>query len=217
LSAEATDPFYIIVTARTITTPHSNQPITLATHLSPLHVLQNSRAFQNITCTTNTEKTIQPWLGWPHYIWDREDLNSSWTFVTIPSPGQGSWSVRHEIRRDMITAANVQKGEKYRVAISNKCLGTRWWTFVSLKDLEGVRLRTWETVEESSMRVEELEIADSKHKEDMERADPESREEIEYMHKYLYGNRWDGPVTMGEDPFMLAMVLEIGEVEFEIV
>lgn len=86
--------------------------------------------------------------------------------------------------------------------MTNKCLGTRWWTFTSLEELEGVRLRAWRGRQEEEAEAE------------AERADLELSEEMERERKEKYG---DGPVTMGEDPEMLAMVVEGGEVEFEVV
>ena len=104
--------------------------------------------------------------------------------------------------RHRIEAANLKKGERYRVSLTDKCLGTRWWSFASLDDLEGVRLRTWRSRAEEE--AEEAEI---------EGSGPEYREEIEREHREKYGT---GPVTMGEDPWMLAMVAVCGQVEFEV-
>lgn len=47
-----------------------------------------------------------------------------------------------------------------------------------------------------------------------EMADPDVVEEMRREQNEKYG---DGPVTMGEDPQMLVMVIEGGEVEFEVV
>lgn len=67
-----------------------------------------------------------------------------------------------------------------------------------LEELEGVRLLAWR----------------ARAKEEAERADLELHEEMEKERKEKYG---DGSVTMGEDPAMLAMVVEGEMVEFEIV
>lgn len=89
--------------------------------------------------------------------------------------------------------------------MTNKCLGTRWWTYAGLEQLEGVRLRAWrEQAEEQAEADEEAEAA---------KADPELKEEMEKERQGKYG---DGPVTMGEDPTMLAMVVEGGEAEFQV-
>ena len=125
--------------------------------------------------------------------------------MTIPPKNQGSYSVRHEIPRDKLEAADVQKGERYKVTLTNKCLGTRWWTYAGLEDLEGMRLRTWRTPAEEKEAEMEAEAM---------RADPELYEEMEKERQEKYG---DGPVTMGEDPKMLAMVVEDGDAEFQVV
>ena len=125
--------------------------------------------------------------------------------MTIPPQNQGSYSVRHEIPRHKLEAANLQKGERYRVTLTNQCLGTRWWTYAGLEDLEGVRLRAWRTpAEEEEAKVDAEAM----------RADPELYEEMERERQEKHG---DEPVTMGEDPTMLAMVVEVGDVEFEVV
>jgi hypothetical protein len=196
LSSSSDEPFNIIVTARILTTPHPDRAITLATWHCPFGGLTN-RSFHNITCTTNPEKKIEihP-VNWPNYKWDMQDLRSSWDFVTIPPLNQGTYSVRHEVPRDKIEAANLEKGEKYKVALTDKCLGTRFWTFGSLEELDGVRFRQWRSQSDDEMWAKEEEY-DSDYKEQMEK----------------YGN---GPVTKGEEPRMLALVPEVGEIEFDV-
>lgn len=84
-------------------------------------------------------------------------------------------------------------------------MGTRWWAYAGLEDLEGVRLRAWQTPAEEAEAESEAEAMT---------ADPELYEEMERERREKYG---DGPVAMGEDPTMLAMVVEGGDVEFEVV
>jgi hypothetical protein len=127
-----------------------------------------------------------------------EDLRSSWSFVTIPPQDQGSYTVKHEVPRDKINAANLKPGEKYRVALTDKCLGTRWWAFVSLEELDGVRLGTWRSREEEEAR----------------KCDSWLEAQMEKERREKFG---DGPVSMGEQPEMLAMVPEVGSVEVEVV
>jgi hypothetical protein len=126
-----------------------------------------------------------------------QDLRRHWTFVTIPPFNQGTYSVRHEVPRDKIQTANLEKGEKYKVALTNKCLSTRFWTFGSLEELDGVRFRQWRSQSDDEMWAKEEEY-DSDYKAKMEK----------------YGN---GPVTKGEEPKMLALVPEVGEIEFEVI
>ena len=85
------------------------------------------------------------------------------------------------------------------MALTDKCLGTRWWTYADLDELKGVRFKAWRSQSEEEAEAEE---------------DPEWHEELQRERKEKYG---DGPVTMGEDPYILAMVVENEQVEFEIV
>ena len=107
--------------------------------------------------------------------------------------------MRHEVPRNKIEVAGLQIGERYRVALTDKCLGTRWWAFANLEELEGVRLRTWRAPAEEAAETE---------------ADPDLEEEMERERSEKYR---DGPVSIGENPVMLAMVMESEEVEFEVV
>jgi hypothetical protein len=192
LSTSSDEPFYIVVTAKIIKTPKSDRPITLRVHLSPLHHLA-LRAFDNIVCTTNESKKIEIWpIYRQNFVWDREDIRENAydsEFITIPPSGQGTYTIRHEVPRSKIEATGIKAGERYRVHINDRCLGTRWWTFASLEELEGVRLRDW-------------------HEEP-----DETNKEIVKKLLETYGDR---PTSIGEKPDLLAMVPE-GDVEFEIV
>lgn len=204
LSTSSEEAFHVVVTARVLSSPHPERPITLWTHLSPLDAF-NTRAFENIKCTTNEAEPIEIWpRGWPQYHWDPEDLPmKTRDFVTVPPRDQGTFSVRHRVPLDAIRSAKVKAGERYRVKMTDLCLGTRWWTFGALEDLDGVRLRTWR-----SRASVEAEAGEERM------LDPESREEIEQERRDKYDER---PTTSGENPDMLAMVPEVGEVEFEVV
>ena len=107
--------------------------------------------------------------------------------------------MRHEVPRDKIEVAGLQRGERYRVALTDKCLGARWWAFANLEELQGVRLRTWRGSAEEAAETE---------------SDPELGEEMERERSEKYG---DGPASIGENPSMLAMVIEGEEVDFEVV
>jgi hypothetical protein len=74
-----------------------------------------------------------------------------------------------------------------------------------LEDLEGVRLRAWRIPAEEEEAKAEAEAT---------RADPELYEEMERERQAQYE---EGPVTMGEDPAMLAMVVEDGDVQIEVI
>ena len=185
------------MSAQILTTPEPSLPITLATHLSPLAGL-STRAFHNIICIANPEKHIEIWPHyWPQYRWDSEDLRSDLQFVTIPALGQGSYVVRHILPQKLIHAADLQKGERYKVSLTDKCLGTIWWTPKGPDELEGWRLKAWKG---------ETEIQ-------AEQDDSEWWQQREQELREMYG---DKPTHMGEEPEMLAMV-ESENVEFEIV
>ena len=212
LSASSEEAFYIVVTARILTSPHPERAITLWTHLSPLDNL-HTRAFANIECITTSEaKPIRIFPNnWPHYIWDSEHIRKDdcWRFVTIPPRGQGTFLVRHPVPLEAIRDAEVSRGERYRAKLTDICLGTRWWTFGTLEDLEGVRLRMWRSKADEEAEAEE------------ERSllnDPEGYEVIEKENEERFGKNYrEMPSSMGEEPKMLAMVPEVGEVEFEVI
>ena len=90
----------------------------------------------------------------------------------------------------MIEAAGIEKGERYKVGLTNRCLGTRWWTFGDAED-EGMKNVRFV---QRGQGVKE----------------PEDRE----------GTDEQGGWSRGELPDELALVVEgedEGAVEFEIV
>lgn len=46
------------------------------------------------------------------------------------------------------------------MSLTNKCVGTRWWAFASLEELEGVRLRACRGRAEKAAEEAEAEKAD---------------------------------------------------------
>lgn len=82
--------------------------------------------------------------------------------------------------------------------MTDKCLGTRWWTFASLEELEGIRLAQWRSQTD----------IDAEEEFDSELATDKERERIQ--------KHGDSPPIMGEQPSMLVMVPEVGEVEFKV-
>ncbi|KAJ9649474.1 hypothetical protein H2199_000249 [Coniosporium tulheliwenetii] len=194
LDPSSASPFFLILTARILTTPHTDSPITLATFLNPLSSLRN-RSFGNINCVfpaTESKKRIRIWPhSWPHYVWDGETLRDSWEFVTI-EPGR-SLEVRHEVLRDKIAAAGLKTGERYQAAFTDKCLGTRWWMFGSLEEAEQMKFMWWG------------------HERERETEEGWETEKVERE-----GEDENGRWTMGEKPDDLALVIEKGEAEFEI-
>ncbi len=198
LDPSSASPFYLIVTARILTTPHPDSPITLSTFLNPLSYISN-RSFGNINCVypaTEGQKRIEIWPhSWPQYKWDGENLRDSWEFVTI-EPGR-SLEVRHEVPRDKIAAAGLKTGERYQAAFTDRCLGTRWWMFGSLEEAGDMKFMEW-----GHERWIEVEGDDGEY-DDYVKVEREGEDE---------NGRW----TMGEKPDDLALVIEKGEAEFDI-
>jgi hypothetical protein len=161
-----------------------------------------NRSFENINCTTKPGKQIN---NYPtmirHYLWDPEDLQDTWMWITIPPRGQ-VWTIKLEVPRNLIEAADVEKGEKYVVKIGHRCLGTRWWTYGTLEELDGVRLRQWYQKSE---------------KEEEERLNPSLKRARDRDAQEIIDKFGDGPTSIGEEPRMLAMVRENDGAEFEIV
>ena len=156
LDPSSSSPFFLVVTARILTTPRPESPVTLATHLNALGNLGN-RSFGNIVCTsprTESQKRIEIWPGgWPHYIWDADNLRDSWDFVTVPANGQ--LEIRHQVDGAKIAEARLKGGERYQASLTDKCPGTRWWAFGSLEEFGSVRFKLWKEGEEGEGADEE--------------------------------------------------------------
>jgi hypothetical protein len=193
-----------VVIARILTSPDPQRPVTLWTHLSPLHSLHTT-AFKDIVCTTDPQKHIEIWpRGYPQYRFDGDDLPDHGDFITIPPKGILGISIRHEVPREAIRTANLKVGERYRVRLTDKCLGTRWWSCGAREDFpEGARLCSWKSQDTRDAEAE-----------DENDLDDDIRAELEDERREKYGDR---PVKMSEEPELLALVPEVGEVEFEVV
>lgn len=192
-----------MVTARLSSCSRPQQPVTLWTHLSPLHGLRTG-AFDNIKCKDNTDKVFEIWpRSWPQYRWDSEDLPAHNELITIPALNEGSVSVKHRVPSELIAAAKVERGEKYTVKLTDLCLGTKWYTFGDADELRGKRLCSWRSKEDEEAAAE-----------DDAALDDETREETRLERLRVYGDR---SAVSGEDPSSLAMVPEVGEVEFEVI
>lgn len=122
------------------------------------------RSFENIKCISPASaveegKHIEIWpRGWPNFNTGARDLREKYDFVTVPakpSPGTSRkgeenmyrLQVKHEVPRDKILAAQVQRGERYRVSLTDKGSGTYWWMFGKLEDVEGMRFKSWRETE----------------------------------------------------------------------
>lgn len=163
------------------------------------------QSFENIKCisppsSAEEGKSIEIWpRGWPNFNTGVRDLREKYDFVTVPTtlPSDelakrkqdvSSLEIKHEVPRDKIIAAQIKKGEKYRISLTDKGLGTYWWMFGTLEDVEGMKLKPWGKTESEGEDSEELEKEDK-----------------------------SGMWVAGEEPGKLALVVEKGEVEFEIV
>ncbi|MCJ1398671.1 hypothetical protein MMC11_001872 [Xylographa trunciseda] len=189
-------PFFVTVSARILTSPHPASPITLCTHLNPLSGLHN-RCFGNIVCVSpsaQTSKHIEIWPGyWARHVWNPRNLRDALPFITL-RPHE-PYEVKFEVRPEKIAAANPVVGEKYRVELTDKGMGTKWWAFGAWEDDPGMRYRTWKEGGDEGGENEE--------EEDEEEGDEDGEDE-------------KGRYTMGEDPQDLALVAEKGEAIFEI-
>ena len=108
------------------------------------------------------------------------------------------YEVKFEVEPAKIAAVNLVTGEVYRVALTDKGLGTSWWTFGSLEDTQGLRYRRWGDEKSAEEDDEEWRY--------WEKVDGDDEE----------GQAEKGEYTMGEDPQKLALVVEKGEAIFEI-
>jgi len=205
LSLSSDEPFYIVVEARLVTSPHPDKPITLKIFRTPLEDLR-SRCIRNPTCTTDPENVVRldRWsncLGPASYSLENEGL------VTIPPHGQGSYIARHELGRHLIDLTGLKKGEKYRVVISDKGLGTSWWRYGEAHEFKSVRLWRWKNPEmeeeEEEVPYEEKEFRD---------ADYDYRDDFEQIKQYFAA-----PAVRSEQEGTLSMIREVEAVEFEVV
>lgn len=109
--------------------------------------------------TTNPKRTIQvAFAGYPKYP-SKPDASPNlreqpWMhFETIPPKGQGALVIKHNIslyrlfkNSHRLKAADVQKGEKFRISMYPKrAFRSGWWTFGDMDgDLKGKKFAQWE-------------------------------------------------------------------------
>jgi hypothetical protein len=197
LDLSTENPFYLTITARIIKTPRSGIPISFSAYLNPFESIPN-RSIKNIirvfppTEQGDKGKFIETWpRGWPNYNTGERDLKKKFDFITIYDK-HDPLVIKHEVSRNKIERAGLQKGEKYKVALTDKALGTRWWTFGALGDYRGVEFREWCPESPENQYESSDECLDKDPKE-------------------------TAPFTIGEDPAQFALIVEKGEAEFEIV
>lgn len=190
-------PLHLTISARILKTPWPGKPITFSAHLNPFGSLHHY-CFTNIICTTNNKsKKI---VLWPNYNIRRggiliKNIRNCSHFITV-KPGE-TWEERHEVPRDKILAAGLEKGEKYTVKITDVGLGTDWWTYGTLDDFEGVKFMKWFPTQEEAERFTQLLTA-------MGQTEEEEEEE-------------KGPWLMSEEPDKFSLVIEKRDAEIEII
>lgn len=180
-------PLYLVVTARILQSSRPDTPVTLATNFNALDRI-NNKSFENISClsTSTTESNQRKYIEvWPRFHvrgFAYKDVRNYFHFVTI-EPGK-TFTVKHEIPKERILATGLEKGETYRTKITDVGLGTYWWMYGTLEEVEGMKFLRWE----------------------MEETAEDYNDDGE-----------DKPWLHSENPKKLALVIEKGDAEFEIV
>jgi hypothetical protein len=123
------------------------------------------------------------------------------TCISIP-PRDGVFTIKHELPRKVIDAVDLKNGERCMIKIGNKFLGTRWWAYGDLENLEGIRLRQWYDVEAYEAE---------------ERRQPSLKRTRAREYQEVIERLGHGPTSIGEKPDMLELIRENEGAEFEIV
>ena len=196
-------PLYLVVTARILDSPRPDRPITLDTWLNPFHCLR-SRCFKNIKCVSGEAeqppKSIKVWpkFHFPKYGLRGLDIREGGGFVTL-EPNK-TFEIRHEVPQDEIAAAVLVAGEVYKAEMTDLGLGTRWWMYGTMDEAGDKKFMRWSPRGVEGLRRYQLDNVDTLG---------EPREDLIWEDS----SEW----IMGEDPMKLALVIEKGEAEFEII
>ncbi len=146
-ASDLSDPFYLIVRARQLSSPRPSEPITTLCLRNPLDNHPESFfGLYDFSCLTNSSKKLvddRAFTVRPHFRDDfppnlRDDDNL--IFRTIPPVGQGEIEVKHFVSRErMREKARAQPGEKYRVRLHMPYYARMfWWVYGDLEtDLKG--------------------------------------------------------------------------------
>ncbi|KAF2744582.1 hypothetical protein M011DRAFT_460864 [Sporormia fimetaria CBS 119925] len=198
----STLPLYLVVSAELRKSPRPDSPITLATLLNPLDFISD-RSFGNIDCVypANLELKSKHIKIWPysHFrLLAVKDMRETTKFVTV-RPGE-TLQVKHEVPRDAILAAGLGKGERYRVEMTDIGLGTRWWRYGTLEEVEGKGLKPWAVGSDDD--------EDCEDDDDDEEGDEAVQEKAEKR-----AVEW----VLSEDPQEFAFVIEKSDAEVEII
>ncbi len=191
----------VILQACIVTSPKPGQPITLATWNNPFQSLGN-RSYTNITCTSNPSKAITVWpeTHWPKYGPRELNVREFWDFVPI-HPGT-TLQIKHEVPKAKIDAVKLEKGEKYKISLTDLGLGTSWWMYGTPEDdwVKDKKFMRW-----TSRGVE----GEKRHRLD----------NVDTLGEPAEDQMWDDSEEwfMGEDPEKLALVMENEDAEFEVI
>jgi hypothetical protein len=126
------------------------------------------------------------------------DVRVRWEFITL-QPNQVI-EHRHEIPREKIAAAELEKGEVYKAELTDLGLGTSWWMYGTMDDVGDKKFMRW-----SPRGVEGLRRYQTENEDWL----GEPPDDV----KWENSSEW----FMGEDPSLLALVVEKNAAEFEIV
>jgi hypothetical protein len=194
LELSKNDPFYLVITGKIITSPFPESPITLRAFHNAFQSLPN-RSIGDIYWVSpndaaNPKKCmkISP-RGWPNLQCLDLDFRKMFHHFTI-RPNE-KYSVRHEVSRANIEECGPKIGERYRVRMNDKALGTFFWCWCDLEDMEG------------------LKFGDGPYTREYFEENGRDDWDEEYANNDLWVN--------SEEPKKLALVIEKAEAEFDIV
>lgn len=89
-----------------------------------------NRSITNIQCVSplesrNDNKRIEIWpRGWPNYNTGEKEIRKKFNYLTI-QPNE-TYVMYHEVPREKIEACGPVKGERFRVEVTDKALGSRF-------------------------------------------------------------------------------------------
>ena len=134
----------------------------------------------------------------PKYGCSDLDIREGGGFVTL-EPNK-TLEIRHEVPQERIEATLLLAGEAYKAEMTDLGLGTRWWMYGTMDEAGDKKFMRWSPRGVAGLRRYQLDNVDTLG---------EPREDLIWEDS----SEW----IMGEDPMKLALVIEKGEAEFEII
>lgn len=165
-------PFQLITRARVLSTTQDHSAVTICTDGSPLDNGQHKHhgglfrgVFLPFESLSDPSRRIQiGFAGCPNYgsLPDIPNLKERpWTrFETVPSQGQGSLIVKHDLYLDRmfqnsrdLHPGDIKPGEKFRVRLNPKRLDfISWWTFGNLNgNLKEKKFAKWQLPDKTGL------------------------------------------------------------------